>query len=669
MSDCKIYVSKEDLQALKESQQHIEHVARSRNAAGEKALQVTDPIRGENVTNRTLDGLENLYTTSIDNFEARGEDALRSVGWVTLDSFQRGAEITARNQVLRDETNGEYYRWDGELPKSVPAGSTPDSAGGIGMGSWVGIGDASLRNELSSDKGAGIINTINGNSVQDELIIITKLKNIPSKFKSIHEDAIDSTMYPQGVAESDNFMFIMKYDKHVSPIVSNITRVNKSTKSEDLYTVENAAIHDVIVLNDDEIIHVSPVVNNDGYAYVESLTQYNFKTKSSSSFSFPKMNSAHAITWDGKDILYQLDLFNQQVASGDIGDGRFDNIRSYSLSRKEFLGCIPMPREIVREGFVQSMHYDNGVFYFFTGGSFSGTETNNKRVTSIYKASDTGLLIEGKNFRADSFARKIGIKGEEGVSYEAQGIVTFKGVMKLLIYVGKPVVGSSWHIIQESADGFEIAQGIGSSSYMREVIYNNFSDINIDNDSLLSSGDALGAIAGRMLNNSKLITALDPTNYSAITNQLGISAGYIEITRVNPHRIYGVVKSTIGQSPSYMYTFSVFGRVSTPLVRVDQSLIKPFNVYEGSVVVDTSTEIPIETKKYSKITIFITNWSIGNPCGVITLTSDVINTIIELDVPVALSNGPASLSFKLTNDKLKVITVSGSPVIQKIIGS
>ncbi|UIB81266.1 tail spike receptor binding N-terminal domain protein [Flyfo podovirus Tbat2_2] len=145
MSDCKSYVSKEDLQALKESQQHIEHVARSRNAAGEKALQVTDAIRGENVTNRTLDGLEDLYTSSINNFETRGEEALSSVGWVTLDSFQQGAEITERNQVLRDEITGEYYRWDGDLPKVVPVGSTPASAGGVGTGAWVSIGDASVR--------------------------------------------------------------------------------------------------------------------------------------------------------------------------------------------------------------------------------------------------------------------------------------------------------------------------------------------------------------------------------------------------------------------------------------------------------------------------------------------------------------------------------------------
>lgn len=154
MSDCKSYVSKEDLQALKESQQHIEHVARSRNAAGEKALLVTDTIRGENVTNRTLDGLEDIYNS-----------AIRDMGWITMDSFQQGAEITKRNEILRDETNGEYYRWDGDLPKSVPSGSTPESSGGVDMGAWVSVGDASLRTELKGVKGYELIPSISNDLI------------------------------------------------------------------------------------------------------------------------------------------------------------------------------------------------------------------------------------------------------------------------------------------------------------------------------------------------------------------------------------------------------------------------------------------------------------------------------------------------------------------------
>lgn len=79
-------------------------------------------------------------------------------GYYLLDSFQAGVplpnnQITLRNQVLRDTRTGEYYRWDGDLPKRVPAGSTPESTGGTvspakPTGLWVGIGSASVQGDV-----------------------------------------------------------------------------------------------------------------------------------------------------------------------------------------------------------------------------------------------------------------------------------------------------------------------------------------------------------------------------------------------------------------------------------------------------------------------------------------------------------------------------------------
>ena len=71
-----------------------------------------------------------------------------SLGYVLVDSFEKGAEITTRYQALHWESNGEYYRWDGELPKLIPIGSTPDLSGGVGVGAWMGIGYVSLKYEL-----------------------------------------------------------------------------------------------------------------------------------------------------------------------------------------------------------------------------------------------------------------------------------------------------------------------------------------------------------------------------------------------------------------------------------------------------------------------------------------------------------------------------------------
>ncbi|MCM7281690.1 hypothetical protein M8Q08_06860 [Enterobacter hormaechei] len=84
------------------------------------------------------------------NYDAN--QAILNYGYITKDSFEDGSTISLANECLRWKSNGEYYRWDGILPKVVPPGSTPDSTGGIGDGKWVGVGDAALRTELSNGK-------------------------------------------------------------------------------------------------------------------------------------------------------------------------------------------------------------------------------------------------------------------------------------------------------------------------------------------------------------------------------------------------------------------------------------------------------------------------------------------------------------------------------------
>ena len=108
--------------------------------------------------------------------EKRYQEKLASMGWELIDSFQGGTTLTRADQALRWELpdgDGEYYRWDGSLPKTVPAGSTPDSTGGVGTGAWVGVGDASLRSALSKSTGAELVNTNSGNNVQESLDILS----------------------------------------------------------------------------------------------------------------------------------------------------------------------------------------------------------------------------------------------------------------------------------------------------------------------------------------------------------------------------------------------------------------------------------------------------------------------------------------------------------------
>lgn len=102
----------------------------------------------------TAAGMEWLFKELVEKFKVDMNIAIVAAGYITIDSFQQGAdlpsnELTQRNHVLRDEATGEYYRWDGDLPKQVLAGSTPQSTGGIGKGAWVSVGDASLRSDIN----------------------------------------------------------------------------------------------------------------------------------------------------------------------------------------------------------------------------------------------------------------------------------------------------------------------------------------------------------------------------------------------------------------------------------------------------------------------------------------------------------------------------------------
>ncbi|HHO0414509.1 TPA: endonuclease/exonuclease/phosphatase family protein [Morganella morganii] len=97
----------------------------------------------------TIEGMRWVFEQLMERFNVDINQAIIAAGYIPMDSFQLGAEITKRNEILRDETTGEYYRWDGDLRKSVPAGSTPESTGGVGIGAWVSVGDAALRQNLN----------------------------------------------------------------------------------------------------------------------------------------------------------------------------------------------------------------------------------------------------------------------------------------------------------------------------------------------------------------------------------------------------------------------------------------------------------------------------------------------------------------------------------------
>lgn len=85
--------------------------------------------------------------------QARVDASIDALGWVLAGDFTAGCTVTDRNQYVL-VVGGAGYRWDGVLPKVVTAGSSPTP---IATGSWVLVGDMSLRGDLAAADGTDLV--------------------------------------------------------------------------------------------------------------------------------------------------------------------------------------------------------------------------------------------------------------------------------------------------------------------------------------------------------------------------------------------------------------------------------------------------------------------------------------------------------------------------------
>ncbi|MCW6021259.1 phage tail protein, partial [Enterobacter hormaechei subsp. xiangfangensis] len=108
------------------------------------------------LVNTYVDRFGNEHYT-IEGLRWLAQQAIAQYGWIPVGTFQDGATLTLPNQILKDTTDGSYYRWDGDLPKTVPSGSTPSTSGGTGVGAWLSVGDSTLRSMLAAPGGDKLI--------------------------------------------------------------------------------------------------------------------------------------------------------------------------------------------------------------------------------------------------------------------------------------------------------------------------------------------------------------------------------------------------------------------------------------------------------------------------------------------------------------------------------
>ena len=62
---------------------------------------------------------------------------LSSLGIMRCIFFSKGGTLESKKDIAFYEEDGTFYTWNGTYPKTVKAGSTPKTSGGVGLGAWV----------------------------------------------------------------------------------------------------------------------------------------------------------------------------------------------------------------------------------------------------------------------------------------------------------------------------------------------------------------------------------------------------------------------------------------------------------------------------------------------------------------------------------------------------
>lgn len=98
---------------------------------------------------------------------------LRDIGFEPASfDFTSGGTLTLndRNKAvlwpMADGGDGDWYYWEGTLPKVIPAASSPLTTGGIAEGAWRPVGDITLRKQLATAGSGPLVNDSNINVVQ-----------------------------------------------------------------------------------------------------------------------------------------------------------------------------------------------------------------------------------------------------------------------------------------------------------------------------------------------------------------------------------------------------------------------------------------------------------------------------------------------------------------------
>lgn len=274
------------------------------------------------LVNTYVDRFGNEHYT-IEGLRWLAQQAIAQYGWILIDSFQVGADITLPNQALRDEATGEYYRWDGSLPKHVDAGSTPASSGGVGIGAWVGIGDAALRSILANSS----------NTAYGDALVAVKQPFTGSVARTVHDKMAETvTVADFGSVGTGNAVADMAAIN--AALNSGAKRINFGSLS---YKITGWIIipnPDMVLISDnasfEQTLWGYPVFEI-RTPRVKMLGHWNFKYNGDRSVVISSNTLGYSYVTEGDWKAYGSPIWMNYYNNNDVSDFFIDTVRAYGF--------------------------------------------------------------------------------------------------------------------------------------------------------------------------------------------------------------------------------------------------------------------------------------------------------------------------------------------------
>lgn len=86
-----------------------------------------------------------IQLQDVASLQSQFNNAVSNAGYIPVGTFAAGCTVSQANGVVSDGVS--YWRWDGSLPKTVTAGSSPTP---VGVGGWFLTSDGAFESELAA---------------------------------------------------------------------------------------------------------------------------------------------------------------------------------------------------------------------------------------------------------------------------------------------------------------------------------------------------------------------------------------------------------------------------------------------------------------------------------------------------------------------------------------